>query len=90
MNRNIALIFGSLVSFLHIDVVTVLGLATNSNFSDTVQKPGPYLSLIKLDHVLLLGATIVVWIVYVMIVAVLTTIIAIKENLKRMVVQVNA
>lgn len=36
MNRNIALIFGSLVSFLHIDVVTVLGLATNSNFSDTV------------------------------------------------------
>jgi hypothetical protein len=46
--------------------------------------------LIKLDHVLLLGATIVVWIVYVMIVAVLTTFIAIKENLKRMVVQVNA
>ena len=36
MNRNIALIFGSLVSFLHIDVVTVLGLANNSNFSDTV------------------------------------------------------
>ena len=90
MNRIIAQIFASLVSLLHIAVLAALGLVTYYNFSDNAYKLDPYLRLIGLDRDLLLVAIIVVWIVYVLIVGFLSTIIAINENLERLVAEVKA
>ena len=90
MNRIIAQIFASLVSLLHIAVLAALGLATYYNFSDNAYKLDPYLSLIGLDRDLLLVAIIAVWIVYVLIVGFLSTIIAINENLERVVDAIKA
>ena len=89
MNRIIAQIFASLISLLHVAVIAALGLATYYNFSDNAYKLDPYLSLIGLNRDLLLVAIIAVWIVYVLIVGFLSTIIAINENLERLVVAVN-
>jgi len=90
MNRIIAQIFASLVSLLHVAVIAALGLATYYNFSDNAYKLDPYLSLIGLDRDLLLVAIIAVWIVYVLIVGFLSTIIAINENLERVVDAIKA
>jgi len=90
MNRVIAEIFASLVSLMHIAVIAALGLVTYYNFSDNAHKLDPYLSLIGLDRDLLLVAIIAVWIVYVLIVGFLSTIIAINENLERVVDAIKA
>jgi hypothetical protein len=90
MNRIIADIFASLVSLLHIAVLAALGLATYYNFSDNAHKLDPYLRLVGLDRDLLLVAIIAVGIVYVLIVGILSTIIAINENLERAVDAIKA
>jgi TRAP-type C4-dicarboxylate transport system permease small subunit len=88
MNRVIAEIFASLVSLMHIAVLAALAFATFYHFSDNAPGLDPYLSLIGLDRDWFLVALAAVGIVYVLIVGILSTIIAINQNLERLVVAI--
>ena len=85
MNRMIADIFASIISFMHVVVIVLLGGATFYFFSENTRKIDPLLSQFGLSRDAFIFVVIGLWIVYVLVVGFLSTIIAMNQNLERLV-----
>ena len=89
MNRMIAGTFASLISLIHGVVLLVLGGATLIYFNEGSRKYGAMLTNFGLPKEGFIILIIAVWVVYVLIVGFLSTIIAMNENMERLVDAVN-
>ena len=85
MNRVIADIFASIISFMQVVVIVVLGGATFYFFSENTRKMDPLLNQFGLSRDVFVFVVIGLWIGYVLVVGFLSTIIAMNQNLERLV-----
>jgi hypothetical protein len=89
MNRIVAGTFASLISFIHIIVLLLLGGVTLIYFSEGAQKYNGILANLGLPKEGFIVLIIAMWVGYVFIVGFLSTIIAMNENMERLVEAVN-
>lgn len=89
MNRVIADLFASIIAFMHVIVMVMLGGATFYFFSDNTRKIDPFLAQIGVSRDAFLFAVIALWIGYVLVVGFLSTVIAMNQNLERLVTAVD-
>lgn len=85
MNRMIADIFASILSFVHVVVIVVLGGATFMFFSESNRKVEQMLASFGVSRDAFIFVVIGLWIGYVLLVGFLSTIIAMNQNLERLV-----
>lgn len=85
MNRMIADIFASIISFMHVVVIVLLGGATFYFFSENTRKMDPLLSQFGLSREGFMFVVIGLWIGYVLVVGFFSTIIAMNQNLEQLV-----
>ena len=90
MNRMIASTFASLISLVHIVVLLALGGATLLYFSENTRKFDSMLMNFGLAKESFIVLIIALWVGYVLLVGFFSTIIAMNENLERLVDAVNA
>ena len=89
MNRIIAGTFASLISLIHGVVLLVLGGATLLYFNEGTRKYDAMLTNFGLPKESFIILIIAIWVGYVLIVGFLSTIIAMNENMERLVDAVN-
>lgn len=89
MNRLIASTFASLIAFIHAIVLIGLGGITLIYFSDNARKYDGMLAQFGMPKESFVILIIAIWIGYVLIMGVLSTLIAMNENMERLVEALN-
>jgi len=84
MNRLIARLFASLISLAHIIIIGTLGLISFCVATGTTDRLSPYINITNMPKDLYIPMIISLWIAYILFVGLLSTIIAINDNLNRL------
>ena len=84
MNRFIANAFAGILSLVHIVVIAALGFMTLAAFTEDRRQLATIRNLFGIDERYIIGFVIAAWIGYVLLTGLLSTAVAINENLERL------
>jgi len=84
MNRFIASAFAGILSIVHIVVIAALGFATIAALSEDRRQLATIRNMFGIDDRYIIGFVIAAWIGYVLLTGLLSTAVAINENLERL------
>jgi len=84
MNRFIASAFAGILSIVHIVVIAALGFMTIAALSEDRRQLATVRNLFGIDDRYIIGFVIAAWIGYVLLTGLLSTAVAINENLERL------